>query len=143
LWIEYPPRATHEGENHMFNEDKPTRLGVVVVTTVVVAVLLAALISGLWDYLYGRKEKRTPEMPQTTTCLSLRSKCRAGQIRFFAHLTPSMGRVAFPSNTRACLSTYFLASRTTAFFVRTSDVRISGLHRRPSIGALHSLSCLG
>ena len=33
------------------------------------AVLLAALIAGLWYFLRGRKEKRTPETPQTVILL--------------------------------------------------------------------------
>jgi hypothetical protein len=46
------------------------------------AVLLAALIAGLWYFLRGRKEKRTPETPQTVTLLE--PQRAAGQTRHLA-----------------------------------------------------------
>jgi hypothetical protein len=58
----------------MPNKGASKRLGVAVITAIVMAVLLAALIAGLWYFLRGRKEKRTPETPQTVSLPCLRGK---------------------------------------------------------------------
>ena len=48
------------------------RLGGIVLTTIATAVLIAALVAGIWYLLRGRREKRAPETPQTT--LGLRAE---------------------------------------------------------------------
>jgi hypothetical protein len=44
-----------------------TRLGLGILGSIAMALLTAAIVTGLWYFLYGRREKRTPETPQTVT----------------------------------------------------------------------------
>ena len=44
-----------------------TRLGVLILGSIATALLTAALVAGLWYFLRGRRDKRTPETPQTVT----------------------------------------------------------------------------
>jgi len=45
------------------------RLGGVVLTSIAIAVLFAALAAGIWYFVRGARERRTPETPQTTLLL--------------------------------------------------------------------------
>ena len=47
------------------------RIGGLVLAAIGTAVLIAALIAGLWYFLRGRREQQTPETPQTTTLRTL------------------------------------------------------------------------
>lgn len=95
----------------MLNEDKPARLGVVVVTTIVVAVLLSALISGLWYYLYGRKEKRTPETPQTMNLSEPQRETSSKADRIFCTRGPDPSRLAVIPN-YVGMGFFFICRRT-------------------------------
>jgi len=43
------------------------RLAVAILGSIAAAVVTAALLAGLWYFLRGRRDKRTPETPQTIT----------------------------------------------------------------------------
>jgi hypothetical protein len=44
-----------------------TRLGVLILGSIATALLTAALVAGIWYFLRGRRDKQTPETPQTVT----------------------------------------------------------------------------
>jgi len=43
------------------------RLAVAILGSIAAAVVTAALLAGLWYFMRGRRDKRTPETPQTIT----------------------------------------------------------------------------
>ncbi len=44
-----------------------SRLAVAILGSIAAAVVTAALLAGLWYFLRGRRDKRTPETPQNIT----------------------------------------------------------------------------